>query len=114
MIKTLNWNLLTPASWAISKATNMDVGVGRSMLLNNIRHGAEIDPIWNGLDPEYMPDWAALKAEYELDVDKAMNEFNVWQKNCQDKYFELVEAWNSEPRDCAKMVELVSEGPVLL
>ncbi len=37
MITELNFAKLTPAAWAISKANNVDVGVGRSMLLHNLR-----------------------------------------------------------------------------
>ena len=44
MITVLNWDLLTPAAWAMANANNVDVGVGRSMLINNIRHGREVDP----------------------------------------------------------------------
>ena len=61
MITVLNWDLLTPAAWAMANANNVDVGVGRSMLINNIRHGREVDPIMKDLDPRYMPDCAKLK-----------------------------------------------------
>ena len=40
MITKLNFAKLTPASFALANANDVDVGVGRSMLLNNIRHGA--------------------------------------------------------------------------
>ena len=42
MITVLNWDLLTPAAWAMANANDVDVGVGRSMLVNNIRHGREV------------------------------------------------------------------------
>ena len=61
MITELNFAKLTPASFALANANDVDVGVGRSMLLNNIRHGREVDHIMTGLDPEYLPDWAAEK-----------------------------------------------------
>ena len=65
MITKLNFAKLIPASFALANANDVDVGVGRSMLLNNIRHGREVDHIMTGLDPEYLPDWAALKPQYE-------------------------------------------------
>ena len=65
MITELNFAKLTPASFALANANDVDAGVGRSMLLNNIRHGREVDHIMTGLDPEYLPDWAALKPQYE-------------------------------------------------
>ena len=39
MITKLNFAKLTPASFALANANDVDVGVGRSMLLNNIRAG---------------------------------------------------------------------------
>ena len=55
MITELNFAKLTPASFALANANDVDVGVGRSMPLNNIRHGREVDHIMTGLDPEYLP-----------------------------------------------------------
>ena len=60
MITVLDWDMLTPAAFAMSNANDVDVGVGRSMLINNIRWGKEIDPIMKDLDPRFMPDWAKL------------------------------------------------------
>jgi len=56
MITELNFAKLTPASFALANANDVDVGVGRSMLLNNSRRGREVDHIMTGLDPEYLPD----------------------------------------------------------
>ena len=39
MITELNFAKLTPASFAMANANDVDVGVGRSMLLNNIQIG---------------------------------------------------------------------------
>ena len=38
-MKNINWNELTPACYAIANANDVDVGVGGSMVHNNIRHG---------------------------------------------------------------------------
>ena len=81
MITELNFAKLTPASFAMANANDVDVGVGRSMLLNNIRHGREVDHIMTGLDPEYLPDWAALKPQYEaLEHGGVTSAVNVWHR----------------------------------
>ena len=91
MITELNFAKLTPASFALANANDVDVGVGRSMLLNNIRHGREVDHIMTGLDPEYLPDWAALKPQYEaLEHGGVTSAVNVWHRVCQDNYKALV------------------------
>ena len=91
MITKLNFAKLTPASFALANANDVDVGVGRSMLLNNIRHGREVDHIMTGLDPEYLPDWAALKPQYEaLEHGGVTSAVNVWHRVCQDNYKALV------------------------
>ena len=95
MITELNFAKLTPAAWAISKATGMDVGVGRSMLLDNIRRGMENNPL-SPLPDEFTPDWVALK------------------RVCRETYFELVKLWKAE--DYQGMADLVANtadpGPV--
>ena len=117
MITKLNFAKLTPASFALANANDVDVGVGRSMLLNNIRHGREVDHIMTGLDPEYLPDWAALKPQYEaLEHGGVTSAVNVWHRVCQDNYKVLVELWNENPRNCAAMAKLVESaadpGPI--
>lgn len=117
MITELNFAKLTPASFALANANDVDAGVGRSMLLNNIRHGREVDHIMTGLDPEYLPDWAALKPQYEaLEHGGVTSAVNVWHRVCQDNYKVLVELWNENPRNCAAMAKLVESatdpGPI--
>lgn len=115
MITELNFAKLTPAAWAISKATGMDVGVGRSMLLDNIRRGMENNPM-APLPDEFTPDWAALKPQYEALNNKGgvMSNSNIWHRVCREKYFELVELWKKD--DYQGMADLVAStadpGPV--
>ena len=117
MITELNFAKLTPAAWAISKATGMDVGVGRSMLLDNIRRGMENNPM-SPLPDEFTPDWAALGEQYNaIDPEEragVMSASNVWHRVCQDNYKKLCELWMEG--DCAGMVELIENsadpGPV--
>ena len=97
MITELNFAKLTPAAWAISKANNVDVGVGRSMLLDNIRRGMENNPM-SPLPDEFTPDWAALGEQYNaIDPEEradVMSASNVWHRVCQDNYKRLCELWN--------------------
>ena len=117
MITELNFAKLTPAAWAIVNANNVDVGVGRSMLLHNLREGREMNPMAE-LPDEFTPDWAALSEQYNaIDPEEragVMSASNVWHRVCQDNYKELCALWME--RDCAGMVELVESaadpGPV--
>ena len=117
MITELNFAKLTPAAWAISAANNVDVGVGRSMLLDNIRRGMENNPM-SPLPDEFTPDWAALGEQYNaIDPEEragVMSASNVWHRVCQDNYKRLCELWNQGGYQV--MVELVKlakdPGPV--
>lgn len=117
MITELNFAKLTPAAWAISKANNVDVGVGRSMLLHNLREGKEMNAM-SPLPDEFTPDWAALSEQYNAITPEeragVMSASNVWHRVCQDNYKELCELWMEG--DCAGMVELIENsadpGPV--
>lgn len=117
MITELNFAKLTPAAWAIATANNVDVGVGRSMLLHNLREGKEMNPM-SPLPEEFTPDWAALGEQYNAITPEeragVMSASNVWHRVCQDNYKELCALWME--RDCAGMVELMEAaadpGPV--
>ena len=117
MITELNFAKLTPAACAISKANNVDVGVGRSMLLHNLREGKEMNPMAE-LPDEFTPDWAALGEQYNaIDPEEragVMSASNVWHRVCQDNYKELCALWMEG--DCAGLVELIENsadpGPV--
>lgn len=117
MITELNFAKLTPAAWAIAIANNVDVSVGRSMLLDNIRRGMENNPM-SPLPDEFTPDWAVLSEQYNaIDPEEragVMSASNVWHRVCQDNYKELCALWME--RDCAGMVELIENsadpGPV--
>lgn len=108
MITELNFAKLTPAAWAIANANGVDVGVGRSMLLHNLREGREMNPMAE-LPDEFTPDWAALGEQYNaIDPEEragVMSASNVWHRVCQDNYKELCALWMEG--DCAGMVELM-------
>ena len=117
MIIELNFAKLTPAAWAIAIANDVDVSVGRSMLLHNLREGKEMNPMTE-LPDEFIPDWAALGEQYNaIDPEEragVMSASNVWHRVCQDNYKRLCELWMEG--DCAGMVELIENsadpGPV--
>ena len=117
MITELNFAKLTPAAWAIATANNVDVSVGRSMLLDNIRRDMENNPM-SPLPEEFTPNWAALGEQYNaIDPEEragVMSASNVWHRVCQDNYKKLCAMWMSW--NCAGMVELMEAaadpGPV--
>ena len=74
-------------------------------------------PHHDGARPGYLPDWAALKPQYEaLEHGGVTSAVNVWHRVCQDNYKVLVELWNENPRNCAAMAKLVESaadpGPI--
>lgn len=117
MITELNFSKLTPAAWAIAIANNVDVSVGRSMLLHNLREGKEMNPMTE-LPDEFTPDWAALGEQYNAITPEeragVMSASNVWHRVCQDNYKELCALWMEG--DCGGMVALMEAaadpGPV--
>ena len=117
MITELNFAKLTPAAWAIATANNVDVSVGRSMLLHNLQEGKEMNPM-AALPDEFAPDWAALGEQYNaIDPEEragVMSASNVWHRVCNEKYFELVDLWKAG--DYQGMADLVAStadpGPV--
>ena len=119
MITELNFAKLTPAAFAIANANDVDVGVGRSMLLHNLREGREMNPMAE-LPDEFTPDWAALGEQYNATVPEeragVMSASNVWHRVCEGNYQALMELWMRDPSDCAGMAELIEAvadpGPV--
>ena len=117
MITELNFAKLTPAAWAIANHNEVDMGVGRSMLLHNLREGREINPMAE-LPYEFTPDWTALGAQYNATAPEeragVMSASNVWHRICEDNYKALVELWLA--KDYQGMVDLVASaadpGPV--
>ena len=57
---SINYNQLTPACYAIANANDVDLGVGDSMLQNNIRLGRDEHKGAMVLPRAFRPDWAAL------------------------------------------------------
>lgn len=86
-MKNINWNELTPACYAIANANDVDVGVGGSMVQNNIRHGRAVDIGAENLPVAFRPDWDALGANVDLAAEN--DEFNAWIRKRQSN----VKSW---------------------
>ena len=116
IITELNFAKLTPAAWSIATATNYGgVDNGRDLLLHNIREGRTVHPAEENLPEEYVPDYAALKPQYEaIPKGRVLSSANVWHRTCRANYRALTELWAD--RDYAGMVELMEAaadpGPV--
>lgn len=117
MITKLNFAKLTPAAWAIAVSNNVDVGVGRSMLLHNLREGREMNAM-SPLPDEFTPDWAALGGQYNaIDPEEragVTSAVNVWHRTCKDNYKALCELWAGQDYEgmAALMETAADPGPV--
>ncbi len=111
-MKNINWNELTPACYAIANANDVDVGVGGSMVQNNIRHGRAVDIGAENLPVAFRPDWDALGAGADLAAEN--DEFNAWIRKRQGNVKSLAALWNA--KDYQGMVELMENaadpGPI--
>ena len=111
-MKNINWNELTPACYAIANANDVDVGVGGSMVHNNIRHGRAVDIGAENLPAAFRPDWAALGDGVDLAAEN--DEFNAWIRKRQGNVKALAALWNA--KDYQGMIELMENaadpGPI--
>lgn len=111
-MKNINWNELTPACYAIANANDVDLGVGGSMVHNNIRHGRAVDIGAENLPVAFRPDWAALGADADLAAEN--DEFNAWIRKRQGNVKALAALWNA--KDYQGMIELMENaadpGPI--
>ena len=112
IMKNINWNELTPACYAIANANDVDVGVGGSMVHNNIRHGRAVDIGAENLPAAFRPDWAALGDGVDLAAEN--DEFNAWIRKRQGNVKALAALWNA--KDYQGMIELMENaadpGPI--
>ena len=106
-MKNINWNELTPACYAIANANDVDVGVGGSMVHNNIRHGRAVDIGAENLPAAFRPDWAALGDGVDLAAEN--DEFNAWIRKRQGNVKALAALWNA--KDYQGMIELMVTPP---
>lgn len=109
----INYNELVPVCYAIANANHVDLGVGDSMMQNNIRHGCEMHPGAENLPEEFRPDWAKLHEE-NPDLAAVNGEFNAYIRKRMDLMVELKPLWNS--KDYQGMIDLMEAnedpGPI--
>ena len=109
---SINWNSLTPAMYAIANANDVDLGVARSLVFNNLHHAEEIHKGAGNLPPEFRPDWEDLGNGFDGAAENAP--FNVWIRKCQGNMKPLAAMWNSH--DYQGMIDLLAgasdPGPI--
>lgn len=90
----MNLNKLIPAIFSAADEHNVDVGVGASMVLNNIRHGYEKDSVGD-LPTDHKPDFSALHDESTAMGDKFDEAWGAFNVKRQRMYDTLVPLWRS-------------------
>lgn len=110
---SINYNKLVPVCYAIANANNVDLGVGDSMMQNNIRLGRDEHKGATVLPKKFRPDWAALHAE-NPDLAKVNGEFNAYIRKRMDLMVQLKPLWNEG--DYQGMIDLMEAtedpGPI--
>ena len=114
--KTINWNELTPACYAIGTANGCDLDRARDLVAHNIRDGKATYPSAEGLPAEFRPNWAEIQ-DPDLSDDKGTynnGEFNVWLRTMKAAFGKLDDLWRA--KDYAGMVALMDAtadpGPI--
>ena len=69
---SINYNKLVPVCYAIANANGVDLGVGDSMMQNNIRLGRDEHKGATVLPREENPDLAAVNGEFNAYIRKRM------------------------------------------
>ncbi len=117
MKNTINWNILTPAIFAIGEASNRDIGVAADMLMQNIREGREVNAMAE-LPIAHQVDWPRIgKAYAAMDEAgrKAANDgLNAWLRTMRGNYKALTGLWRAKDYDAmVKLMEGASDpGPI--
>ena len=116
-MNTINFNLLTPAIFAIGEKNNCDLGVAADMLMQNIRDGRAVNamgelPIAHQVDlPRIGKAYAAMD-DHER---KAANDgLNAWLRTMRGNYKALCALWAAKDYDAmVKLMEGASDpGPI--
>ena len=116
-MNTINFNLLTPAIFAVGEANNRDLGVAANMLMQNIREGREVNTVGE-LPIAHQVDWERIgKAYAAMDEAgrKAVNDgLNAWLRTMRGNYKALCALWAAEDYDAmVKLMEGASDpGPI--
>lgn len=116
-MNTINFNLLTPAIFAVGEANNRDLGVAANMLMQNIREGREVNTVGE-LPIAHQVDWERIgKAYAAMDEAgrKAVNDgLNAWLRTMRGNYKALTGLWRAKDYDTmVKLMEGASDpGPI--
>lgn len=100
----INYNELVPVCYAIANANHVDLGVGDSMMQNNIRHGYAMHPGDENLPEEFRPDWAKLHEE-NPDLAAVNKEYNEYIRKRMALMTQLKPLWNG--KDYQGMIDLM-------
>ena len=116
-MNTLNFNLLTPAIFAIGETNNCDLGVAADMLMQNIRDGRAVNAMGE-LPIAHQVDWPRIGKAYAAMDDherKAANDgLNAWLRTMRGNYKALCALWAAKDYDAmVKLMEGASDpGPI--
>ena len=117
MKNTINFNLLTPAIFAIGEANNCDLGVAADRCMQDIREGREVNAMAE-LPIAHQVDWPRIGKAYAAMDDherKAANDgLNAWLRTMRGNYKALCALWAA--KGYAAMVKLMEgasdPGPI--
>ena len=116
-MNTINFNLLTPAIFAIGEKNNCDLGVAADMLMQNIRDGRAVNAMGE-LPIAHQVDWPRIGKAYAAMDDgerKAVNDgLNAWLRTMRANYKALCALWAAKDYDAmVKLMEGASDpGPI--
>ena len=116
-MNTINFNLLTPAIFAIGEKNNRDLGVAADMLMQNIREGREVNPVAE-LPIAHQVDWPRIGKAYsamdEAERKAANDGLNAWLRTMRGNYKALTGLWRAKDYDTmVKLMEGASDpGPI--
>ena len=116
-MNTINFNLLTPAIFAIGEKNNRDLGVAMDMCMQNIREGREVNTVGE-LPIAHQVDWPRIGKAYAAMDDgerKAVNDgLNAWLRTMRGNYKALTGLWRAKDYDAmVKLMEGASDpGPI--
>ena len=116
-MNTINFNLLTPAIFAIGEKNNRDLGVAADMLMQNIRDGRAVNAMGE-LPIAHQVDWPRIGKAYAAMDDherKAANDgLNAWLRTMRGNYKALCALWAAKDYDAmVKLMEGASDpGPI--
>ena len=117
MKNTINFNLLTPAIFAVGEANNCDLGVAADRCMQNIREGREVNAMAE-LPIAHQVDWPRIGKAYsamdEAERKAANDGLNAWLRTMRGNYKALCALWAAMDYDAmVKLMEGASDpGPI--